>query len=105
MLEVLEKEIATSTFSGCSSYRKTKFRDNIRSYEDHVAPVINEEGLFMGKEATGPVRVQSQIKCLDIMGGGALTEAKLESEPSEKLPSLRVPEESKGKMAAMKSFI
>lgn len=63
------------------------------------------EGLFTGKVTEGPVREQFQIKCLDLMGGGELTDEKLESEPSVKLPSPTAPEESEGKTAATKSSV
>ena len=61
------------------------------------------EGFVTGKVTEGPVREQFQIKCLDFRGGGLLTEEKLESEPSEKLPSPKTPEGRVGKIAATKS--
>ena len=61
------------------------------------------EGLVTGKVTEGPVREQFHIKCLDLRGGGSLTEEKLASEPSEKLPSPKTPEGRVGKTAATKS--
>ena len=66
-------------------------------------PLSMREGLFIGKVTAGPVRVQFQIKCFDFNGGGGLTGVKLESDPSEKLPSPTAEDERDGKTAAMKS--
>lgn len=63
------------------------------------------EGFVTGKVTDGPVREQFQMKCLDFMGGGLLTDEKLLSDPSEKLPSPMIPEERFGKTAAMKSSV
>ena len=61
--------------------------------------------LVTGKLTKGPVSEQFQIKCFDFMWGGVLTDAKLESDPSEKLPSPTTLEEREGKTAAMKSSV
>ena len=49
--------------------------------------------------------MQFQTRCLDLMCGGGLTDAKELSEPSEKLPSPMTVEESEGKTAATKSSV
>jgi hypothetical protein len=80
-----EKEIATSTFSGCSKEKmgrpnsETKF--GLMRTMWH--PLSIKEGLFTGRLTVGPVSEHIQIKCLDFMWGGVLTDEKLLSEPSE----------------------
>ena len=68
-------------------------------------PLSMSVGLFTGKVTAGPLRMQFQMKCLDFRGGGELTEAKLESEPSEKLPSPMTPNRIDGKTAVQKSLV
>ena len=68
-------------------------------------PLSIRLGFITGKVTEGPLRAQFQMKCLDLRGGGLLTDdEKLESSPSEKLPSPIKPEERLGKTAARKSF-
>ena len=62
-----------------------------------------KDGFVTGKVTEGPFNKQFHMKCLDLIGGGELTEEKLESDPSKKLPSPTMQEERFGKTAATKS--
>lgn len=68
-------------------------------------PLSISKGFVTGKSTEGPVNEQSQITCFDFIWGVTLTNTKLLSEPSEKLPSPMAANEREGKTAAIKSLV
>jgi hypothetical protein len=66
-------------------------------------PLSIRAAFFKKKVTVGPFSIQSQIKCCNFRGGVLLTDAKLESEASVKLPLPMTPEEREEKTAAIKS--
>ena len=103
----LENEIATLTSSGC--FRVKIGRPSLATRSGCMRtmwqPLSIRADLVTGKVTAGPMSEQSQIKCLDLMGGGSLTEEKLESDDSERLPFPMAAAESDGKTEAMKSSV
>ena len=97
--------MATSTISGSFNAKIGSPSSSTTSglIRTMCEPLSIKVGFVTGKVTEGPFNKQFHMKCLDLIGGGELTEEMLESDPSKKLPSPTMQEERFGKTAATKS--